>query len=275
LYVALIHASEKSGMLAKMLNRATAYVRDEQDVRRRVRGALTYPSIMLAFATITTIFLVAFVLPRFTVIYANRGATLPAPTRLLMAVSSLFQLHWPALLIGAIGFAAAVHLAISSRSGRRLWHATQLHLPLLGPMFRKLHLSRGIRMIGTMSGAGVGLVDCVQTAHDLTENILFQEMWDHVLDQIHAGKQMSEPLAASPLVPKSVAHMIQSGERSGKLSFVLEQIAGYSEQELKEKIADLTRYIEPAMIVVMGAIIGTVVLALMLPVFTISKVIAK
>jgi type IV pilus assembly protein PilC len=275
LYIALIRASEKSGMLAKMLLRATAYVRDEAEVLRRVRGALTYPAIMLGFAITTTIFLLAFVMPRFTVIYASRGAALPAPTRVLMAISGCVTGHWALLLSGAIGVFVVGQLFFGSKFGRRCWHIAQLHLPLLGPLFRKLYLARGIRMIGTMSGAGVSLIDCVQTAHDLTSNTLYQEMWQDVLVKIQAGKQMSEPLAANPLVPRSLAQMVQSGERSGKLSFVLEQIAGYSEQELKETIADLTRYIEPAMIVVMGAIIGGVAMALMLPIFSISKVIAK
>jgi type IV pilus assembly protein PilC len=275
LYIALIRASEKSGMLAKMLMRATAYLRDEAEVLRRVRGALTYPAIMLTFAVTTTIFLLAFVLPRFTVIYASRGAALPAPTRVLMAISACVTGHWAMLLGAAIATYVVGQLFFGSPFGRRCWHIAQLHVPLLGPLFRKLYLARGIRMIGTMSGAGVSLVDCVQTAHDLTSNSLYQDMWQDVLTKIQSGKQMSEPLAANPLVPRSLAQMVQSGERSGKLSFVLEQIAGFSEQELKETIADLTRYIEPAMIVVMGAIIGSVAMALMLPIFSISKVIAK
>ena len=132
-----------------------------------------------------------------------------------------------------------------------------------------------MRMIGTMAGAGVSLVDCVHTAIDLCPNSYFREMWDDVLVQIQAGKQMSEPMRQSPLVPRSIAQMLYSGEKGGKLGFVMEQVAGYSETELKEKIAELTRYIEPAMIVVMGVIIGGVALALMLPIFTISKVVAR
>jgi type IV pilus assembly protein PilC len=141
-------------------------------------------------------------------------------------------------------------------------------------MFNKLHLARGIRMVGTMAGSGVPLVDCVQTAQDLCPNSYFQDLWKEVSHQIHAGRQVSEPLSKSTLVPRSISHMIHSGEKSGKLAQVLEQIANFSEQELKEKIAELTRYIEPAMIVVMGVIIGGVALALMLPIFTISKVVA-
>jgi type IV pilus assembly protein PilC len=148
-------------------------------------------------------------------------------------------------------------------------------MPLLGAMYRKLHLSRGLRMVGTLAGAGVNLIDCVATARDLCANGYFGDMWDAVSQQIQAGKQLSEPLFESNLVPRSVAQMIHSGERGGKLAYVLEQISGFAEQELKEQILNLTRYIEPAMIVIMGIIIGGVALAMLLPIFTISKVMAS
>ncbi|WP_428939933.1 type II secretion system F family protein [Fontivita pretiosa] len=274
-FVTLIRAAEKSGMLFKLLHRATQYLRDEQEIIRRVRGALTYPLIMLAFAVSTTVFLLAFVLPRFAVIYANKKAALPVPTRVLMAISGVIVNHWVMLLLAAGALAAGGYYWLMTDRGQRAWHYVQLHLPLIGPMFRKLHLARGLRMIGTMAGAGVNLVDCVATAHDLCANVYFRQMWDDVLDKIQTGKQMSEPLSASPLVPRSISQMIHSAERSGKLAQVTEQVATYSEQELKDTIAELTRYIEPAMIVVMGAIIGGVALALMLPIFTISRVVSQ
>jgi type IV pilus assembly protein PilC len=274
IFIALIRAAEKSGMLSKLLNRANAYMRDEQETLRRVRGALTYPAIMLGFAVTTTLFLLVFVLPRFTSIYASKGAALPLPTKILMAASGFVVGHWIVLLICAASLGGAGFIWLGTQAGRRCWHLVQLRAPLLGGLFRKLHLSRGLRMIGTMASAGVNLVDCVTTAQDLCSNIYFREMWDEVGVQIQAGKQMSEPLSRSPLVPRSIAQMIHSGEKSGKLAQITEQVANFSEQELKETIADLTRYIEPAMIVLMGAIIGGVALALMLPIFTISRVVA-
>jgi type IV pilus assembly protein PilC len=274
IFVSLIRAAEKSGMLSKLLTRATTYMRDEQETLRRVRGALTYPGIMLGFAVTTTLFLLAFVLPRFTAIYANKGAALPLPTKILMAASGFVVGHWIVLLICVAALGGAGFIWMRTRLGLRTWHRIQLHVPVLGPMFRKLHLSRGLRMIGTMASAGVNLVDCVVTAQDLCANTFFREMWDDVSVKVQAGKQMSEPLSQSPLVPRSIAQMIHSGEKSGKLAQITEQVAGFSEQELKETIADLTRYIEPAMIILMGAIIGGVALALMLPIFTISRVVA-
>jgi type II secretory pathway component PulF len=275
LFVALIKAAEKSGMLAKLLNRAVVYLRDEADTVRKVKGALTYPGIMLGFAITTTIFLLAFVLPKFTAIYANKKGALPTPTKMLMAASDFLIAHWPALLIGIAGTVVGGMFYFKSESGGRIWNAVQIRLPLLGSMFRKLNLARGLRMIGTMSGAGIPLVDCVETARDLTGNRYYRDLWSKVSDQIQAGKQLSEPLFQSPLVPRSVSQMLHSGEKSGKLAHVMDQVSAYAEAELKEQISNLTRYIEPIMIVMMGLIIGGVAMALLLPIFTISRVMSQ
>jgi len=275
LYIALMKASERSGMLGHMLTRANSYLREEHETVRRVKGALTYPAIMLSFAILTTTFLLAFVLPKFTAIYASKGAALPVPTRVLMAISGALVHNWPWIVGGVIITVVIGSFYLRTAVGNRQWNWLQLRIPLMGGMFRKLHLSRGMRMIGTMAGAGVGLVDCVATANELCDNVYFRELWDNVSEQIQAGKQMSEPLSQSNLVPRPIAQMIHSGEKGGKLAFVMEQVAGFSEQELKDTITELTRYIEPIMIIVMGFIIGGVALALMLPIFTISRVVAR
>ncbi|HEX4052824.1 MAG TPA: type II secretion system F family protein [Tepidisphaeraceae bacterium] len=275
LFVSLISASEKSGMMAKLLQRATSYLRDEHDTIRRVRGALTYPAIMFGFAIGTTTFLLAFVLPKFTAIYASKKAALPVPTKILMVISSFICAQWLLILMVLGTTIFAFVLILRTRPGARAFHYIQLNVPLFGALFRKVYLSRGLRLVGTMAGAGVSLVDCVKTAHDLTANSYFKDLWDEVSQEIQAGKQFSEPLFRNSLVPRSVSQMLHSAERSGKLAQVMEQVSTFAEEELKQTIADLTRYIEPLMIAIMGAIIGSVVIALMLPIFTISKVIVR
>lgn len=276
LFLSLIKASEKSGMLPQMLQRATTYLRDEQEIVRKVRGALTYPAIMFGFALTTTVFLLIFVLPRFATIYASKQAVLPTPTRLLMGLSDFLMENWMALVIGTGGAVFGSMFAVKyTKIGRHIFNTLQIRLPLVGPMLRQLYLARSLRLIGTMGGAGVLLTECVATARELCGNIYFNRLWQRVEDQLHMGKQLSEPLFQSDLVPRSFAQMIRSAERSGKLAEVMEQVATYSEQELKEKITGLTKYIEPAMIMGMGVIIGSVALALLLPIFTISKVMAK
>jgi type IV pilus assembly protein PilC len=269
-----MRAAEKSGLMSRMLVRASAYLRDEHETLRRVKGALTYPAIMLGFAVLTTGFLLAFVLPRFAAIYANKGAALPLPTRLLLNASHVLMHHWLALAVGASVASAAMFVFFRSNCGRTVWHWAQLRLPLLGDVFRKLHLARCLRMMGTLSSSGVNLVDCVENTIDACGNTFYRRLWQDVSSRIQQGKPMSEPLGKSNLVPGDVAQMLHSGENSGKLAMVMDQIANYTEAELKEKISEMTRYIEPAMIILMGALIGGVALALMLPVLTMGRVVA-
>jgi type IV pilus assembly protein PilC len=274
-FVALVKASERTGMMGKLLTRATQYMRDEQDTIRRVRGALTYPAIMMLFAISTTVFLLSCVLPKFTRIYAAKGAALPTPTKILMAISQFVTDHAIALPSCVLIIAGCIWAALRTPKGLNTWHWIELRLPILGSLFCKLHLSRGLRTIGTVAGSGVSLLDSVQIVQGLSSNNYFRQLWDQVIEQLHAGRQLSEPLFASNLVPRPVAQMIQSGEKSGKVAQVMEQIATFSEQELKEKIVEMTRYIEPLMIAVMGSIIGSVTIALLLPIFTISRVVAR
>jgi len=192
-----------------------------------------------------------------------------------MAVSAILIGQWPWIVFGIAGLVIGGWRYLKTKPGRRQFNYVQLRIPLLGKMFQKLHLSRGLRLIVTMAGAGINLPDCVRTASDLCPNIYFQELWEEVGRQIQAGKQFSEPLFHNPLVPKSMAQMLHSAEKGGRLASVMETVSGYAEAELKEQIAEMTRYIEPAMIVIMGGIIGTVAIALMLPIFSISHVMAK
>jgi type IV pilus assembly protein PilC len=275
LYIALIKASEKSGLMGKLIARATSYLKDEQETLRRVKGALTYPAIMLTFAVSVTMFLLAFVLPRFASIYAGKGAALPLPTKILMSMSDFVVNQWMWLITGAIGVFVLGSLYFRTEGGRRVRDFVQLNVPLMGGMFRKMHLARSLRMVGTMAGAGINLVECVNTAQELSDNSYYRELWQQVSDKIQTGKQLSEPLFQSALVPRGVAQMIHSAEKSGKVAHVMEQVANYAEQELKDKITELTRYIEPIMIIAMGIIIGGVALALLLPIFTMSRVVAS
>ena len=273
IFVALVKASERGGGLPKMIDRANGYLKDEAEILRKVKGALTYPGIMFAFACVTCVSMLTFVLPRFTALYKGKENLLPTPTKVLLAISGALTGHWQVLLPTTILATGGAVWWLRSPAGTAAWHRVQLRLPLLGPMFRKLHLSRGLRMIGTLAASGVSLVDCLDTARDLAGNGRYAALWSVSEDKIRSGVPFSESLRGSGgLVPASVTQMLHSGEAGGRLAQVTERVAEHAEIELKETITDLTRYIEPAMIVLMGAIIGGMTMAMLLPVFTVSRV---
>ena len=275
IYRSLIVASEKGGMMAQMLERATDYIRDELEIVRKVRGALTYPLVMFGFAVTTTIFLLSFVLPRFVVIYRGKEDRLPTPTKVLIAISDVMTTQWHLLIPAVAGAGVMTFLFLRSPAGRTWWHTTQMKLPLLGTMFKSLHLSRGLRLIGTLAAAGVTLNECVDTARELASNEHYTKLWDSVGRRIGMGDPFSKPLEESKLVPSSTVQMIKSGEASGRLAQVTERVAEHAERDLKTKISEATRFIEPAMIILMGGLIGGVTMALLLPVFTVSRVMAQ
>jgi type IV pilus assembly protein PilC len=257
-----------------MLERVSKYLGKEHQTHRQVRGALMYPVFMMFMAVGVTVFLLAFVLPRFATIYASRHAALPGPTRLLLAVSNGLVNYWYVWLGLAIALLVGGIIAWRTDSGRRAIDWLKLNTPIFGHLFTQLYVTRACRVMGTMIGAGVPMLDAVGIAKQVTRNAYYEDLWDQVDKALQQGLQLSDPLFKSTLVPRSVAQMIRSGEKSGRLGQVMNRIAEYSEQEFDEAVKTTTQFIEPAMVVFMGGLIGFVAISLLLPIFTVSKVAA-
>lgn len=272
----LIKASELSGTMGKMLDRISKYMSKEAGTLRKIKGALTYPAVMISFVLLITVLLLLFVLPRFATIYAGRGAALPAPTRLLLGVSGSFQTFWWAYLGAALAIAGLIVAGFTTQVGRNVIDYLKLHTPVVGPLFRKLYVTRSTRTMGTMIDAGVPILDMIPIAKDVTKNCYYDTFWDGVDQRLRTGAQLSEPFfKGGDLMPRSVAQMIAAGEKSGRLGEVLHKVAEFTEEEFDEQVKNATKFIEPAMVVVMGGIIGFVAIALLLPIFQVSTVVSS
>lgn len=270
--VSLVRASELSGTMGKMLDRISKYMAKEAVTTRKIKSALTYPAIMISAVLIITTGLLLFVLPRFAAIYADRGAALPAPTQLLLGLSNSVQTFWWAYLLFIAGLITTGVLGFTTETGQRITDRLKLNLPIIGPLFRKLYVTRSMRTMGTMIEAGVPILDMIPIARSVTNNSAFDELWDAVDQRLRNGSQLSAPFFSSELIPRSVAQMIFAGEKSGRLGDVMYKVADYTEEEFDEQVKQATGYIEPAMVVTLGAIIGFVAIALLLPIFQVSKV---
>lgn len=270
--VSLMKASEASGTMAMMLGRIGEYLSKERRTARQIKGALGYPMFMMGFAVLMTVFLMAFVLPRFAKIYEMRSATLPAPTKFLLGVSKFFTTQYmyyaPALVVMSI---AAV-LFLRSSTGRRCCDWLRLNAMVVGKMYRQLYITRASRTMATLLSSGVNLLDIINICRGVTNNVYYDEMWTRMEHGVREGKQMSEAVFESPFISRNIASMISSGERSGRLANVMERIAVFSEEELDVAVKQVTSYIEPIMIVFMGLVVGGVAMALLLPVFSMGKV---
>lgn len=272
--VSLVRASEMSGTMGRMLDRISKYMAKEAVTTRKIKSALTYPAIMITAVLLITSGLLLFVLPRFAAIYSNRGAALPMPTQMLMGLSSSVQTYWWAYLLVIAGLIATVISGFTTESGQRITDKLKLSLPVLGPLFRKLYVTRSMRTLGTMLEAGVPILDMIPIVRSVTNNREFDVFWDEVDQRLRNGSQLSAPFFSSELIPRSVAQMVFAGEKSGRLGDVLHKVAEHTEEEFDEQVKAATSYIEPAMVVTLGAIIGFVAIALLLPIFQVSKVAA-
>ena len=272
IYVSLVKASEASGMLGPMLERLAEYLEHQRDLRKKIKGAVTYPIVMFVFAIGVTIFMMAYVLPKFGAIYAGREDKLPVLTRWLMAVSRGLT-HYGLYLLGIL-IAGAVGLLFYFRTpeGRRKFEALKLRLPLIGPLFHKTYLSRSLQTLGTMIQSGVSVLDGVRLTAAACGSIAYESMWNQVNERLETGQQISEALADHPHVPRAINKMLSAGERSGRIGPVMERVARHCEAELNAAIKTLTSLIEPAIVMFLGVVVGGLVLSLLLPIFTISKV---
>ncbi|MCG3179292.1 MAG: Type II secretion system protein F [Phycisphaerae bacterium] len=272
MYVAMVKAAEASGTLGVMLERIAEYLTDEEETRKKVRGALVYPVSMLVFALAVTVFLMAFVLPKFTAIYAQKQAALPVLTKVVMGISNFMVTYWIHLVIGTAAATTGLVFFFRSEGGKDWWAGAKLKIPLLGSMFHKAYMTRCLRTLGTLIATGVSMLEAVEITRRVAGRGPFGRLWENVDQTLRGGQQLSDPLLREPLIPRSVAQMISAGERTGTLPNVLERVAGFSDRELKNQIKTITSMIEPIMISLMGLIVGTIVMALLMPIFTISKV---
>jgi type IV pilus assembly protein PilC len=274
LLVALMKASEATGKMPEMLRRASNYLGQERETVKRVRSAMIYPACMLSFCVLVVLALLVFILPRFERIYSGKGAVLPAPTRLLLGMSHGLVSYWPLVLLFVAGAITGLVFLRRSEFGGRLFDTFRIRCPVVGRMYQKAYLARSLRTLATMVSSGVSILDGLEIAVAVAGNRHYARIWSCVAEQTREGTSLSEELSHHPLIPPTVAHMVAAGERSGQLAQVMNRVAEFCEEDVKAAVKALTSLIEPAMIILMGLIIGGIAMALLLPVFSLSRVVS-
>ncbi|GMU23783.1 MAG: pilus assembly protein PilC [Phycisphaerae bacterium] len=274
LFIHMIRASESTGMLGPMLRRVADYLTSQREVVKKVRGAMIYPCCLLTFALGAVIFLLTMVIPKFAGIYAGKQAILPLPTRILMTTSDWMIAHWWHLLVGAAILVSGLIVYRRTPHGRYTADWLKLNAPVIGTMFRKACLARALRTLGAMITAGVSVLEAVLITRDVVDNRPFGEIFESAHRKLEHGEQLSGALLDAPYLPRPVWQMIRAGERSGQVGPVMDRVADLCESDLQHTIRSLTQFIEPVMIVVMGLVIGGIALAVLLPVFQMSKIMA-
>ncbi|MGD9722408.1 MAG: type II secretion system F family protein [Pirellulales bacterium] len=270
-YVSLVKASEATGLLGEMLESIANYLAKEAESRSKVRAALAYPAVMMLVAVGVTLFLLTYVLPKFTPLFKNRGMKLPKPTIVMMAVSDCLINYWYFWLAGIALAVIGFLYGRRTKPGRKVLDWLKINTPLVGPMFRKVTISRSIRTLGTMISSGVPMLEAIQLSSDVAGNVYYEKLWHSVLDDVASGNQICTSLAGSNLFPSVLVQMISSGEETGKLDDVLARVSGFYDREVETSLKTVTSLIEPVMITVMGVVVGGIGMALMLPIFSLSR----
>lgn len=275
LYVNMIAAAEISGSMSSMLQQLTDYLDQEAETRSQVISAMVYPGIIATMAVVCVTFLLTFVLPRFLKVFAGKEHLLPGPTKAIMFISNVMSNYWfivfPAIaaMIGAFWY-----VTTKTDAGKSWWDQTKLQIPLLKTLCRSLYITRSMHTMGVLTNAGVPVLDTLSITSHITGNQLYENMWKGVHEEVRQGKKIAGSLANYALMPGNVVQMIQSGEESGTLGEVLNDISAFYARELKTVIKTVTSMIEPIMIVLMGVLVGFIAMSIILPIFKMSSVVS-
>jgi type IV pilus assembly protein PilC len=271
LFCNLVAAGEIGGILDTILNRLASYIEKNVKLVRQVKGAMMYPIGILVVAVGVIAALLKWVIPTFERMFADFGnAKLPALTQVVIAASHWFQSYWWAVAIGVFIFIQAFKYFYRSPRGRVIFDTTVLQLPLFGTLIRKVAVAKFTRTLGTMIASGVPILDALDIVAKSAGNKVIESAIFFVRDKISEGSNMAEPLAQTKVFPSMVVQMIGVGESTGAMDTMLQKIADFYEDEVEVAVESLTKLMEPFMMVFIGGLVGTVLIAMYLPIFEVA-----
>ncbi len=274
LYVAMVEAGEAAGILDQVLDRAAFQIEKETRIKRRVKGAMIYPTLVLVFATLTLIGMLMFLVPVFTKIFAQLGGQLPTLTQWVVAVSDLLRHDWfiifPLLIATVIG----LRRYKKTESGRQLWDRIKLRIPMkIGDVVLKVTMARFSRTLSTLVAAGVDIIKALEITGNTAGNWVVEEALADVRNRVHEGVPIAQPLIENAVFPPMVGHMVKIGEETGELEKMLSKIADFYEDEVDASITSLTSIIEPIMMIGVGCMVGVIILSMYLPMFKLLQLV--
>jgi type IV pilus assembly protein PilC len=274
LFTNMIDAGEAGGILDLILNRLAVYLEKADALRRKVKGALTYPTIVFCVATGATLFMLMFIIPTFAKMFSDFGGELPMPTKIVMMLSDFLRANWWLLLAIIIGGAVGFKRYYATESGHYRLDKMLLNFPILGNVVRKGAVARFTRTLGTLIASGVPILNGLEITARTAGNKVLEKAIMETRQSISEGNTIADPLKACGVFPPMVVQMISVGEQTGALDEMLDKIADFYDDEVDSAVEALTAAIEPIMIVVMGAVVGGMLVAMYLPMFKLVTVVS-
>jgi general secretion pathway protein F len=272
LYVGMVRAGEQAAALESVLDRLAEYSERQSEFVAKVRGALTYPVIMICVGTAIMGFLVTYVVPQVATIFQQQHAALPFATQVLIGLSDTITGYWLELLLLLVAIIAAVTFGLTTPRGRRLYDTAVLRAPYLGPTMIRIICARFARTLSTLLASGVQLLPAMDAVKGVVTNGLLRDAIEKSREEIREGHGMGQTLAQSGLFPPLLIEMIRVGERSGELESMLERVADNYEREVSHSLSQMTTILEPVMTLAMAAVIVFMMLAVLMPIFQLNQI---
>jgi type IV pilus assembly protein PilC len=268
LYVSMVEAGEAAGILDQVLDRVAFQIEKDTQIRRRVKGAMMYPTMVMIFATLVLVGLLMFLVPVFVNIFAQLGGKLPTLTQYVVSASNVLRSYW--FIIFPLFFLTiwAVRRFKRTEQGRQLWDRIKLKIPMkIGDVVLKVTMARFSRTLSTLVAAGVDIIKALEITGQTAGNWVVEEALSGVRAKVHQGVPIAQPLIENDVFPPMVSQMVKIGEETGELEKMLSKIADFYEDEVDSSIATLTSIIEPLMMIMVGAMVGVIVISMYLPMF--------
>ena len=272
LYVNMVRAGEKGGVLEVTLRRVAEFLQAAQEFREAMKSALVYPAILVVALGGAVIFLLTFVIPRFGEIFADLGQALPLPTQILLTVSSALRDYWWALALVVVAAVLGSRLLVATAEGRLAWDRAALSLPLLGDVIRKAEVARFCRTLGTLLRSGVPVLGALAVVKEIVSNRLLALAVERLGDSVKRGAGLSGPMGESGVFPPLALHMVRVGEETGRLEEMLLKVSDAFEAEVRSAVKRFITLLEPGIIVTMAVVVGFIVVAIAMAIFSISEI---
>jgi type IV pilus assembly protein PilC len=268
LFVAMVEAGESSGTLDTVLDRVALQIEKETQIKRRVKGAMIYPAVVITFASLVLTFMLLFIIPVFVRVFDQLHGNLPMLTQVVMKFSYALR-HWWFVIFPAIALLVfGLRRLKQTERGRQRWDSFKLRIPLrIGDVVHKVALARFSRTLATLVSAGVDIIKALEITGATSGNWVVEQSLARIRARVHEGVPISQPLQEDPVFPPMVGQMVKIGEETGELDGMLGKIADFYEDEVDTSIQSLTSIIEPLLMICVGAMVGTIVIAMYLPMF--------
>jgi len=273
LYVCMVDAGEKGGLLAEVLSRLATFLENAARLRKKVKSSMMYPTVVTLVALTITVFLLVKVVPVFGEIYSGFGAKLPGPTQFLISVSDAIKKALIWILLGLGGLVYGWLSYIQTKPGREFWDRTRIKLPIFGVIAHKICLARFTRTLASLVRSGVPILEVLNIVANTCGNVVMEKAIRVASSDIEKGEGISSALAKHPVFPSMIIRMMTAGEQTGKLDAMLERVADFLDEEIETTLSGLTSLIEPLLIVFLGVVVGGIVICMFLPIFKMSEII--